>query len=123
MLVNRDFSSTIEGFANATVTGYFSPYTVNGKTEAITFDIFVDGSIVEIYINERFALTTRIYPSQLCSTGFGVYVADGSSVEFGSIEAWLGTLNVWPERPLDSSSPLLWDSAAETNNYTWWSGN
>ncbi|KAK4553436.1 hypothetical protein LTR86_009493 [Recurvomyces mirabilis] len=123
ILVDRSHSSTMEGFANATVTGYFSPYTVGSKTEAINMDIFVDGSLVEIYVNERFALATRIYPSMQCSTGFGVYVADGSSATFASVEAWMGTMNVWPQRPLDSSSPLLWDSAAQTNNYTWWSGN
>lgn len=96
------------------------PYTINGKTEDITFDIFLDGSILEIYINERFALTTRIYPSQLCATGYGVYAEDGESVTFSSIDAWLGTLNVWPSRPLNSSSELVWDTAAETDNYTWY---
>jgi sucrose-6-phosphate hydrolase SacC (GH32 family) len=129
ILVDRTHSSTIVGFNNATVTGFFIPYTISTgsdnstKQECITFDIFVDGSLVEIYINERFALATRIYPSQECSTGFGVVVEEGGSVEFKSIEAWLGTKNVWPERPLNSSSPLLWDSAEETDGYTWWTGN
>jgi sucrose-6-phosphate hydrolase SacC (GH32 family) len=125
ILVERLYSSAIDGFANVTVTGYFSPYTLasTGEPENIDMDIFVDGSIVEIYVNERFALTTRIYPSMQCSTGFGVYVADGSSAVFERIEAWLGTVDAWPERPDNSSSPLLWDTAEETNNYTWWSGN
>lgn len=123
VLVVRDHSSTIDGFSNVTVTGYFYPYTVNGAMEAITMDVFVDGSIVEVYINDRFALTTRIYPSMECSTGFGVYVASGASATFSSIEAWMGTLNVWPSRPLNSSSQLVWDTATQTNNYTWWSGN
>ncbi|KAK6397437.1 hypothetical protein LTR65_006413 [Meristemomyces frigidus] len=128
VLVDRAYSSTLVGFSNVTVTGYFSPYTImsaNGTAaqEAITMDVFVDGSLVEIYINERFALATRIYPSMECSTGFGVYVGDGGSVAFESIEAWMGTLNVWPDRPLNSSSPLVWDTAAQTDNYTWWSGN
>ncbi|KAK3618275.1 hypothetical protein LTR56_024764 [Elasticomyces elasticus] len=127
ILVERLHSSTIIGFANVTVTGYFSPYTIQTssgtQSETISMDVFVDGSIVEIYVNERFALTTRIYPSMECSTGFGVYVADGGSASFETIEAWTNTANVWPQRPADSSSPLLWDTAAETNNYTWWSGN
>ncbi|KAK5724136.1 hypothetical protein LTR17_013611 [Elasticomyces elasticus] len=123
ILVERLHSSTIVGFANVTVTGYFSPYTVQTssgtQSEAISMDVFVDGSIVEIYVNERFALTTRIYPSMECSTGFGVYVADGGSASFETIESWTNTANVWPGRPADSSSPLLWDTAAETNHYTW----
>ncbi len=125
ILVERLHSSTIVGFANVTVTGYFAPYTLaaSSQPEAITMDIFLDGSILEVYVNERFALTTRIYPSMECSTGFGVYVAAGGEAVLGSVEAWVGTGNAWPGRPADSSSALLWDSAAETDNYTWWSGN
>ncbi|KAI7361271.1 glycoside hydrolase family 32 protein [Hortaea werneckii] len=128
IIVDRSMSSTIDGFNNASVTGYFHPYTIRQhdgsyKQEAINMDVFVDGSLVEIYINERFALATRIYPSMECSTGFGVYVEDGAEATFEGVEAWMETLNVWPGRPLDSSSPLIWDTAAETNNYTWWSGN
>lgn len=127
VLVDRSHSSTLVGFNNATVTGYFYPYTIkaNGvtKQENIFMDVFVDGSLVEVFINDRFALATRIYPSMQCSTGFGVYVAPQSRATFVSIDAWMGTLNVWPERPLNSSAPLVWDTAAETNDYTWWSGN
>ncbi|OQO01646.1 hypothetical protein B0A48_12682 [Cryoendolithus antarcticus] len=125
ILVERLHSSTIVEFANVTVTGFFAPYILaeTGKAEAITMDVFVDGSLVEVFVNERFALSTRIYPSKLCSTGFGVYVGAGSSATFSNFEAWVGLANVWPERPANSSSPLVWDTAAATNNYTWWSGN
>ncbi|KAK5114374.1 hypothetical protein LTR62_002627 [Meristemomyces frigidus] len=124
ILVDRSHSTTIAGgFNTATVTGYFSPYQLGSLPEEISLDIFLDGSLLEVYVNERFALATRIYPSMDCSTGFGIYVGEGGSVVAGMVEAWMGTLNVWPQRPLNSSSPLLWDTAAETNNYTWWSGN
>ncbi|EME39799.1 glycoside hydrolase family 32 protein [Dothistroma septosporum NZE10] len=123
ILVERLHSSNIVEFNNATITGYFNPYTVAGKTETITMDVFLDGSVAEIYVNERFALSARIYPSKECSTGYGVYVDDGASAAFESIEAWVGTKNVWPDRPLNSSSQLIWDTAAQTNDYTWWSGN
>ncbi len=73
LLVVRDHSSTLDEFNNATVTGFFSPYTIKcgDKTEqeAITMDVFLDGSLLEVYINERFALSTRIYPASTCSTG------------------------------------------------------
>jgi beta-fructofuranosidase len=128
LLVERAYSSTIDEFNNATVTGYFYPYTIaseDGSTaqESITMDVFVDGSLVEVYINERFALTTRIYPSMECSTGYGVYVADGATATFESVHAWENLLHVWTDRPANSSSPLVFDTAAETNDYTWWSGN
>lgn len=128
LLVERAHSSTIDEFNNVTITGYFYPYTVmsdDGSTaqESIMMDVFVDGSLVEVYVNERFALTTRIYPSMECSTGYGVYVADGAKATFESVLAWENLKHVWTDRPADSSSPLLFDTAAETDNYTWWPGN
>ncbi|SMY29072.1 unnamed protein product [Zymoseptoria tritici ST99CH_1A5] len=123
ILVERMHSSNIVEFNNATITGYFYPYSVNGTTEAINMNVFIDGSIAEIYINERFALSARIYPSKECSTGFGVYVGEGHTAEVSSLEAWFGTDNVWPHRPLNSSSELVFDTAEQTNNYTWWTGN
>ncbi|QIX00844.1 hypothetical protein AMS68_006361 [Peltaster fructicola] len=125
ILVDRSHSSLIKEFANVTVTGYFEPYTLasTGKPEAVTFDIFIDGSLVEIYVNDRFTLTTRIYPSMQCSTGWGQYVQPGSTATFSSIEAWVGLTNAWPERPLNSSAQLVFDTAQQTDNYTWWAGN
>lgn len=125
VLVERMHSSTIVEFSNVTVTGYFAPYTIakTGKEEPITFDIYIDGSLVEIFVNERMAITTRIYPSKNCSVGFGQYVAPGQSATFSSFEAWVGLANVWPNRPLNSSTQLVYDNAAETDNYVWWQGN
>jgi beta-fructofuranosidase len=31
-------------------------------------------------------------------------------------------VNVWPDRPLNSSSELIYDTPEETNNYIWWPG-
>jgi beta-fructofuranosidase len=105
------------------IIGYFYPYTVNGRREEITFNVFVDGSVVELYINERFAMSGRVYPTKTCSTGFGVYVGEGVQATFGETRAWIGTLNAWPQRPTNSSSQLFIDSAEDTNNYSWWVGN
>jgi beta-fructofuranosidase len=53
--VDRSMSSSIVEFANYTMLGYFYPYTyANGTTESLNMDIFVDGSLVEIYINVSF---------------------------------------------------------------------
>lgn len=120
-------SSSIPSIAlNYTVIGYFAPYTyARTGVEDLELDIFIDGSLVELYINDRFWLTTRIYPARTDSTGFGVYIGEGeseASVEVKECTAWVGTANVWPERPVNSSSQLVFDSAAETGNYTWWTG-
>jgi beta-fructofuranosidase len=50
--VDRSHSSQIVEFANYTMLGYFYPYTFeNGTTESLHMDIFVDGSLVEVYVN------------------------------------------------------------------------
>ncbi|KAF2459601.1 glycosyl hydrolase-like proteins family 32 superfamily [Lineolata rhizophorae] len=126
IVVDRAHSSTISQFANFSVVGYFYPYTLaeTGEQEEINMTVFLDGSLLEVYANDRFALTTRIYPSREDSGGFGVFVdGEGASAEVSTVKAWLGTADVWPERPADSSSELVWDSAEETGNYTWWTGN
>jgi sucrose-6-phosphate hydrolase SacC (GH32 family) len=128
IVVDRSHSSLLDGFANSSVIGYFYPYTIQGDygnatQEALAWDIFVDGSLVEIYVNDRFALTTRIYPSMESSTGVGIYVPSGSSATFESIDMWSTLYNVFPERPLNSSSKLVWDTIEQTNNRTWWTGN
>ncbi|KAF1973602.1 Arabinanase/levansucrase/invertase [Bimuria novae-zelandiae CBS 107.79] len=124
--VDRSHSSSIDNIAQTyTVTGYFYPYTYAATgTEDIVMNVFIDGSLVELYINDRFWLTTRIYPGRTDSTGFGVYVSDDDKahVTVPEFKSWVGTANVFPERPLNSTSQLVFDSAEQTNNYTWWSG-
>lgn len=85
--------------------------------------VFVDGSLVEVYVNDRFALTSRIYPSREDSTGISLFKGDDAEVTYSSFEIWDGLLNVWPHRPANSSSLLVWDTAAATGNYIWWTGN
>ncbi|KAF2218426.1 glycosyl hydrolase [Elsinoe ampelina] len=129
IVIDRTRSSLIQEFNNASLTGYFRPYHVlpgvggNATAEALRWDVFVDGSLVEIYINDRFAMTARIYPSLEGSTGVGVYLGEGASATYENVNFWDGLYNVWPGRPLNSSSELVFDTAEQTNNYTWWAGN
>lgn len=124
VVLDRLHSSEITEFSNVTLAGHFEPYQMVGSgTEPIEMDIFVDGSMVEVFVNDRFALTGRIYPSRDDSHGFALYSAPGAHVQYSDIEIWDGLLNVWPQRPLNSSSLLIYDTPAETNNYTWWEGN
>lgn len=155
--VDRSQSSTIYQFANYTVVGYFYPYsfassndapsnstygngTVGYITEDVIMNIFLDGSLLEVYVNvsrklyviteqiptmhkDRFWLTTRIYPSRTDSTGFGIFVSDGATVEVSDLAVWTGLANIFPDRPANSSSQLIFDTPEQTNNYTWWTGN
>lgn len=134
--VDRSHSSTIDQFNNASNIGYFLPYTLSSPysasysnsssqdvQEALHWTVYLDGSLLEVYLNDRFALTTRIYPASLASTGVGIFVDGGASAVVQSVDFWGGLYNVFPERPVNSSAALVWDSAEETGNYTWWSGN
>ncbi|KAK5262865.1 hypothetical protein LTR40_014818, partial [Exophiala xenobiotica] len=91
---DRKKSSTISEFLNTTYLGFFEPYNVSGTLEPISFQVFVDGSLVEIFVNDRFALTSRIYPSRTDSTGLGLYAAPGVDVVYsGPVQVWNGLKN------------------------------
>jgi beta-fructofuranosidase len=70
--------------------------------EDLKVRLFVDESIVEVYANDRFALTSRIYPSLETSVGasydFGGF--DEANVKFA---CWEGLKNAWPGRKADES--------------------
>jgi beta-fructofuranosidase len=121
--VDRSRSSLITQFANYTATGhYFAPLLQDGKREAVRLDVFVDGSLVEVFANDRFALTTRIYPSKQDAGRMALWVEDGVEARFEGVTIYTDLKNVFPGRPANSSSPLVWDGPEITGNYTYWAG-
>jgi len=146
--VDRGHSSSLSAFAKSTHQGYFSPYTFcNGTTEEVRFHIIYDRSLLQIFVNNRFSLTTRIYPSRDDSSGISFFAgrqefgsgddgdekgcgswkrdrsgSRGSVAVWSDVKVYKGLARAWMDRPDDTSVPLLWDSAEETNNYTWWAG-
>ncbi|KAF9530381.1 glycosyl hydrolase [Crepidotus variabilis] len=120
--VDRTHSTTLSNFNNSPVRGHFLPYTTTGGIEDISLRVFLDGSLLEVYVNDRFALTTRIYPDRYDSTGFGLFTAEEKSVNFHNVQSWVGTLNAWPDRPEDTSSLLIVDAHEQTNHGVWWTG-
>jgi len=111
IIVDRHRSTTLgEGLvATEAVQGSFAPYTlVGGRVEDIRMRVFLDGSLLEVYVNDRFALTTRIYPTRKDSIKYGTWNPDiCSEAVFSSAESWVGTRNVWLGRPANSSGVLL----------------
>jgi beta-fructofuranosidase len=71
--------------------------------EDLHVQIFVDNSILEVYANDRFTLTSRIYPSLETSIGgsydFGGF--DERNVEF---RYWEGLKDAWPSRKMDGNA-------------------
>ena len=107
ILVDRSRSTLASEFVTETAQGFFYPYTSsNGSVEDIKMRVFLDGSLLEVYVNDRFALTTRIYPNGEESVVYGTWDPSGGTT-FCHAEAWVGTRNAWPERPLNSSSVLM----------------
>lgn len=121
---DREHSSRIQGFTNTTIKGYFEPYNMSSthEYEMVHMRIWVDGSLVEVCINDRFWMTSRIYPGLESSLGFGIFADDGVRTQYDSIEYYDGLSNTFPDRPMNSSSLLVFDTPEETGNYTWWPG-
>ncbi|KAL5327737.1 hypothetical protein ACEPPN_005442 [Leptodophora sp. 'Broadleaf-Isolate-01'] len=91
--VHRSRSSLENLGENSPDTGKF--HLLPG--EDLNVRIFVDNSIVEVFANDRFALTSRVYPSLEASIGasydFGYF--DQTKIEF---RCWEGLKNAWPTR-------------------------
>jgi beta-fructofuranosidase len=72
--------------------------------EDLHVTIFVDNSIIEVYANDRFALSSRIYPTLDTSLGVSYDFSDGTGFnsslphEKVSLECWEGLANAWPGR-------------------------
>lgn len=81
--VDRKPSSTNPAVDHGIQSGPF----LLGRTEPLRLHIFLDGSVVEIFANDRFCLTSRIYPVGTHSTGVGLY-SSGGDAKMLSFEAW-----------------------------------
>ncbi|KAH7318049.1 glycosyl hydrolase [Stachybotrys elegans] len=93
VIVDRSCSSLAGLGAQANDTGYFT--LLEGEELRLRF--FVDESVLEVFLNERFALTSRIYPSMEASMrvsyDFGAF--DTSKVQF---RFWEGLGSAWLKR-------------------------
>lgn len=65
--------------------------------EDLNVRIFVDVSIIEIYANDRFGLTSRVYTSLETSTAAS-YDFGGFDENNVRLEMWQGLRNAWPHR-------------------------
>jgi beta-fructofuranosidase len=55
--------------------------------ETLKLRVFVDQSIVEVFVNDRQCLTVRVYPGREDSTGVSLY-ARGADATLRSLDAW-----------------------------------
>jgi len=61
--------------------------TVTPYDEPLSLRVFLDGSVVELYANERHCLTSRVYPTREDSTGVSL-AAEGGQARVRSLSAW-----------------------------------
>ncbi|OBT67793.1 hypothetical protein VE03_03475 [Pseudogymnoascus sp. 23342-1-I1] len=110
--VDRSRSSVQNLGANLPDSGQFC--LVSG--EDLKIKISMDNSILEVYANDRFAITSRVYPSLESSVGasydFGAF--SEKNVEF---KFWEGLKNAWPRREANENSLELF-SLAEAKDLT-----
>jgi hypothetical protein len=105
IIVDRTASSLYTQFNRIAEQGKFRLWRVNHKLQPLDLHLFVDNSIVEIFANGVFCLTTRIYPTAEDANEVGILVKAGN-VEYDNFEIWDGLDRAWPERPENSSVPL-----------------
>jgi len=66
-----------------------------GADETLLMHIFIDRSIVEVFANDRQAVTRCIYPTQPDSLGVSLF-STGGAVEVPSVQAWeMAAANPW----------------------------
>lgn len=57
------------------------------KRESLQLRVFVDKSVIEVYANERQAITRRVYPTRNDSLGVTLF-SDGGKAHFTKVQAW-----------------------------------
>ncbi|KAH9904660.1 Arabinanase/levansucrase/invertase [Xylariomycetidae sp. FL2044] len=127
LVLNRIKSSLITNFTQSSFNGYFEPFlfpsNANSSSnssvsatvpEPMTFNIFVDGSLLEIFVNDRLSLTSRVYPSRADALEAAV-VSTGGHAVFKNVSFWDRMADVWPQRPTNSSGELHVDPYYETH--------
>ncbi|KAI9016507.1 glycosyl hydrolase [Phycomyces nitens] len=83
--IDRSKSSLDPKFANSTETGPLALFKIasNGKAkiETLKLRVFVDNTVVEVYANDRFALTTRVYPTLPDASGVSLVIPKGVAIK------------------------------------------
>ncbi|ORX91305.1 Arabinanase/levansucrase/invertase [Basidiobolus meristosporus CBS 931.73] len=96
--IDRSRSSMNPLYSNATQWGEFPLFHTENGLEKLELRVFVDNSVVEVFANDRFALTTRIYPTLHDSTQVALTLARGKGVRVDAFSLWPITDRAFPNR-------------------------
>lgn len=94
-------ASTTSGINIENESGKFRLFDLpnaNGTNiETLNLTIVVDGGVIEVHVNDRFALSTWVWSWYADSKNIE-FVVEGGEVEFGETKIWEGLVDAWPER-------------------------
>ncbi|OQR90722.1 glycoside hydrolase [Thraustotheca clavata] len=120
IVINRSASSTgqCDTFTatakpnSANTEGFFHLFDkVNQQgqvsREPLRFNIFVDVSVVEVFVNDRFALSARIYPCESASSASNGISLVGPGT-FENVKVWGNAKHAWPETRTVSKQELYY---------------
>jgi len=82
--VDRSFASLLETSYRGTSSGRVD----NTDNDRLTLRIFLDRSVLEVYVDDRACLTERIYPGRVDSTGVALVVHSGTARVL-TLDAWI----------------------------------
>jgi beta-fructofuranosidase len=114
VVVDRSKSSTVDcsPFTDANrpdrnnTQGHFHLYDlVEGSgsecqltSETLKFHIFVDVSVVEVFVNDRFALSSRIYPCEGKTSSDGISLVSSGAATFENVQVWSNQKHAWADK-------------------------
>ena len=93
---------------------------INGSAsmEPVDIRLFVDNSLVEIFVNDRTVLASHVYPALSTSNGFKLFAFGGSGITVNEVSIATNLSSAWPSRPVNTAMPMIYDSPNVTSNYT-----
>jgi beta-fructofuranosidase len=106
LIIDRSNSSaaapTTNGINTELETGKFRLFDVaEGNAtgiEKLDLTIVVDGGVVEVHANNRFALSTWVLPWYSSSRNISFFILGGGSVKFSNVVVYEGLVDAWPDR-------------------------
>ncbi|TKY88344.1 hypothetical protein EX895_002696 [Sporisorium graminicola] len=112
VLVQKRTALGPESVVTSPEVGKLRLWQLSSGLESLHLRVFVDGSALEIYVNDRFVLTTRAYfwYDDARRIGFVLQVPHHASTQIGGEETtvrfsntswWEGLVNAYPNRPQD----------------------
>lgn len=88
------------------IWGYFYLYDLFSATaadqcattrETLRFHVFVDVSSVEVFVNDRFTLSARIYPCAGQTKSDGIALVSSGAATFENVQVWANPKHAWAD--------------------------